>query len=162
MYRARGRLMALRCGWVCLTLVVAACGNAPSPPAEFGTSTTSGGGAVAETVEVELDIFSGMPNPEWRLSDADAALFLRKVDELPEASPAQLANNLGYRGFIVRIQRDPDETRILIQNGTVQSTRADTTTYHNDTDRALERWLLNSGRPFLDSEMFALVDRELP
>ena len=116
---------------------------------------------MSENVEVEVDVFSGMPNPEWNLSDADAALFQQKIAALPEASPAQLANNLGYRGIIVRVKTEMTQTRILIQNGIVQSTQDDATVYCSDPGRDLERWLLNTGRPFIEDNIFMLVKNEL-
>ena len=55
-------------------------------------------------LEVELDIFSGMPNPTWLLSRRDeGALY-----ELLRAEPKQISTvpdrrlGLGYRGMIVR------------------------------------------------------------
>jgi hypothetical protein len=116
---------------------------------------------VPESAEVELDIFSGGPNPMWRLSDADAAALLRELEELPEAPPAAIADNLGYRGFVVHIRHDGGATRLVIQNGTVQAFRGDSSTYYRDSDRALEQWLLNSGRPFLDDSIATIVERNL-
>lgn len=57
-------------------------------------------------LEVELDIFSGMPNPRWRLS----AKQERDLYERVSADPAQVSPidtpserfGLGYRGLIVR------------------------------------------------------------
>ena len=41
-------------------------------------------------VEVELDIFSGMPNPTWVLTDAEADSFLKQL----AAAPPGPATNL--------------------------------------------------------------------
>ncbi|MFB7375156.1 hypothetical protein ACFC0D_35590 [Streptomyces sp. NPDC056222] len=57
-------------------------------------------------LEVELDIFSGMPNPRWLLSPQEE----RELTERVEADTSQLSEvtspdellGLGYRGFIVR------------------------------------------------------------
>jgi len=61
-------------------------------------------------LEVELDIFSGVPNPTWRLSRSDeGALF-----ELLRAEPKQISKvpdgrlGLGYRGLIVRQMKTDD------------------------------------------------------
>ena len=57
-------------------------------------------------LEVELDIFSGMPNPVWLLSEREEReLFDRLTAEPSQVSPAQATDeqfSLGYRGFIVR------------------------------------------------------------
>lgn len=57
-------------------------------------------------LEVELDIFSGMPNPTWMLAESQEKTLL----ELLRADPAQISPletrsqrlGLGYRGVIVR------------------------------------------------------------
>jgi hypothetical protein len=117
---------------------------------------------MSEEVRVELDIFSGRPNPEWRLTPADAVSLDQKLAALPVAAPGQLANPLGYRGFIVRLRTADDETTVTVQNGTVRTTRTGDTVHHQDPDRALERWLLTTGRPTLAQDLFTLVERELP
>ena len=50
---------------------------------------------------VELDIFSGRPNPRWRLSDAEAARVRELIDALAPAPNSALPEppGLGYRGF---------------------------------------------------------------
>lgn len=49
---------------------------------------------------IELDIFSGRPNPAWTLTSDEGAALARLVANLPPAAaPADVA--LGYRGFIV-------------------------------------------------------------
>jgi hypothetical protein len=63
-------------------------------------------------LEVELDIFSGMPNPTWILSKEQEAT----LSELLRAEPEQMSSvtaaeerfGLGYRGLIVR-QIKPDD-----------------------------------------------------
>jgi hypothetical protein len=54
-----------------------------------------------ERVLVELDIFSGRPNPRWQL-DEQAATTLRRLHEnlWPIQSRAPEPPGLGYRGFI--------------------------------------------------------------
>ncbi|WP_410657963.1 hypothetical protein [Amycolatopsis sp. lyj-112] len=111
---------------------------------------------MAENVTVELDIFSGVPNPAWTLRQAQAAEFQRKLEALPQASGGQIANNLGYRGFVTRTSA----IAALVQNGTVQVTQDGETRYRTDSGRELERWLLQSGKPFVDPETFALAERE--
>lgn len=57
-------------------------------------------------LEVELDIFSGMPNPKWLLSDREEKELLdRIIAEPTQISPAYTLDeqfSLGYRGLIVR------------------------------------------------------------
>ncbi len=132
--------------------------SSPTPQ----TSTTSQGDeAIAPRIEVELDIFSGNPNPAWTLSDADSAHFLEKLALLPAASPAEFATNLGYRGFIVRRANATESSVVRIQRGRVHVLRAGKDLYYSDPQRDLERWLLRTGQLFLDSTIFGIVETEL-
>ncbi len=111
-------------------------------------------------LEVELDIFSGMPNPTWVLSNAEADSFLKQLAALPRTSARELSGNLGYRGFIVQVTQGTDTQLICIQNGTVHITKGATKVYACDKDRELERWLLNTAKPHLKTELFQIVERE--
>jgi len=110
--------------------------------------------------DVEFDIFSGMPNPTWSLTDAEADSFVRRLAALPPSSPSELSGNLGYRGFIVQCTQRAKTQLIRIQKGTVQISEGATDVYASDKDRKLERWLLNTGKPHLDDELFQIAVRE--
>jgi hypothetical protein len=113
-------------------------------------------------VEVELDIFSGMPNPTWSLTTAQANDLLDQLAALPPASPLELSGHLGYRGFIVQVEEGAEREVIRVQAGAVQITKLAKKTYARDVDRKLERWLLDTGRPRLKSEVLQVVERDLP
>lgn len=110
--------------------------------------------------EVELDIFSGMPNPRWSLTKVEADSFVTQLAALPRTSARERSGNLGYRGFIVQCPRGANTELIRIQNGTVHTSSGVTNVYAYDKDRALERWLLNTARPHLENELFQTVERE--
>lgn len=110
--------------------------------------------------EVELDIFSGMPNPTWTLTTAEADTFLKQVDALPPTSGKQLSGNLGYRGFIVQCTKGAEMQIIRIQTGIVHISKGATVAYALDENRQLERWLLNTARRHLKNEVFQIVERE--
>jgi hypothetical protein len=63
-------------------------------------------------LEVELDIFSGMPNPRWVLSEKEEKeLFDRITSEPTQISPVHTLEeqfSLGYRGLIVREIKEDD------------------------------------------------------
>jgi hypothetical protein len=111
--------------------------------------------------EVELDIFSGMPNPTWILTNAEIDILVKQLAALPRNSARKLSGKLGYRGFIVRLTHGSDTQLIRIQNGTVHISRGVTNIYACDVDRALERWLLNTGKPYLKSDLVEIVEREV-
>lgn len=111
--------------------------------------------------EVELDIFSGMPNPTWILTDAEAESFLKQLPALPPTSAGELSGNLGYRGFIVQCTQGNATQLIHIQKGIVHISEGATNVFADDEARRLERWLLNTGRPHLKDDIFQIVEREL-
>jgi len=53
-------------------------------------------------MEVELDAFSGRPNPKWTLPDERAARLLAQIASLPVAKDAPNPPDLGFRGFVLR------------------------------------------------------------
>ncbi|HOM12747.1 MAG TPA: hypothetical protein PLB41_05455 [Rubrivivax sp.] len=89
-------------------------------------------------VEIELDAFSGRPNPRWPLDDAQAAELLALLADLPAAAPRPHAD-LGYRGFLVH--RGGALAPIRVGAGTVEIDGAS----HADR-RAAEAWLLRNAR----------------
>lgn len=110
--------------------------------------------------EVELDIFSGMPNPTWILTIAEADSFLKQLAALPPIPAKELSGNLGYRGFIVQCTQADDTQLIRVQKGTVHISKGVTNAYADDSDRELERWLLNTGKTQMKEELFQIAERE--
>lgn len=65
-------------------------------------------------ITVELDIFSGNPNPRWALSDREANDLLDRVmADRSLASPPQNVGGLGYRGFVIHAD-DPRWRRVKL------------------------------------------------
>ena len=112
-------------------------------------------------VEVELDIFSGMPNPVWALTDAEADSFLRQLAAAPPGSATELSGNLGYRGFIVQVNQGADTQVIHIQTRAIHISKGAAKTYASDGNRELEQWLLGTGKPHMKDEIFRMVQREI-
>ena len=110
--------------------------------------------------EVELDIFSGMPNPTWILPNAETESFVKQLAALPRTSARELSGNLGYRGFIVQCTQQASTQLIRIQNGIVHISKGATNVYAYDEDRKLERWLLNTGKPHLKNDLFQIAEGE--
>lgn len=54
------------------------------------------------TMQVELDAFSGRPNPTWTLPAGTSADLLSKISSLSEVSDAATPPDLGFRGFVLR------------------------------------------------------------
>lgn len=64
-------------------------------------------------IKVELDIFSGLPNPEWVLTDSEEKDLIDRVIADPSLSaPPETVGGLGYRGYIVSAS-DWARTRLM-------------------------------------------------
>lgn len=92
-------------------------------------------------VEVELNLYSDQPNPRWLLGKSNAETLLA---QLPDGSSLTPTAVTGYSGFTIRI--DAGNIRRSVQ------------VFHNTE---LERWLLNSGRFCLPTEVARLVENHL-
>jgi hypothetical protein len=112
-------------------------------------------------VEVELDIFSGRPNPTWVLTVAETKSFGQQLAELPRTSACELSAGLGYQGLVVTRVKGAEARVIRIQNGCVHIAEGDRTIHTRDEGRELERWLIDTGRPRLTENVIEIVDREL-
>jgi hypothetical protein len=105
------------------------------------------GGAQASAV-VTMNIYSGRPDPNWTLADGELATLLARIDAAPEASgkSAPATAVLGYRGLSVTFsggaQVEIAAGRIEIGGGPAL----------RDDARALERWLVETGRERIDGK----------
>jgi hypothetical protein len=58
-------------------------------------------------ITVELDIFSGNPNPRWTLTPKEENELINRVMAEPSlTSPPQSAGGLGYRGFTISAEKE--------------------------------------------------------
>jgi hypothetical protein len=53
------------------------------------------------SMHVEIDVYSGRPNPTFQLSDPLGKEFARMLEKLPRATREAPEPGLGYRGFVV-------------------------------------------------------------
>lgn len=103
-------------------------------------------------MQVELDIFSGRPNPVWELTAAERAKLKSMVRG---ASPSQSTIDvpgLGYRGFVVH---GPDQIRIY--RGQILGYGGGIEQYSTTIGIEFDRWLLASGKKHLDAAIYDAV-----
>ena len=50
---------------------------------------------------VELDAFSGLPNPRWQLTESEEHALEKRLQNLPPTEPGAMPDVLGYRGFLI-------------------------------------------------------------
>ena len=117
----------------------------------------------AMVATVELDVYSGRPNPSWSLSPADAEYLSDALSTAsPLASTRKLSMPLGYRGVLVTIERDLTTRSFRIVDGVIEASGAGGETQLTDPNRSLERWLLRSAAPHIDAELYSSLMRQLP
>ena len=109
------------------------------------------------TVHVEIDLYSGRENPGWDLREADVPHFRTRLAALSPDSfgVPSVPDGLGYRGLHVTVNCDGATQRLVISAGIViieAATAADRRSLR-DPDRALEKWLLRTGKEHVGAEL---------
>jgi len=89
-------------------------------------------------MRVELDLFSGRPNPSWELSEREASELGKLLERVTLRTECELPG-LGYRGFV--LHGDPPRRVYQLP--------------------AVEHWLLTSAEPHLGAELTEIVRRAL-
>ena len=110
-------------------------------------------------IEVVLDIFSGRPNPSWALDSAREAEFLSRLKQLQPALEVTSAPPiLGYRGFIVHPSTGSNLARVVKVYGGIVQHEGGT---YQDSNRKLERWLLDTAGSNLERNLVATLSTRL-
>lgn len=115
-------------------------------------------------MRVQADLFSGRPNPEWTLGEAESAAFARLFRGLdPAAGPPRADDGLGYRGLVVTGTEpwieECEEVRVL--RGRATALCADGERSYLDRERALERWLVGSAEGRVDAQVLQVLRAEM-
>jgi len=119
-------------------------------------------------MRAELDMYSGQPNPTWRLSPIEAAELVHRLDTLPRISGAAVREALGYRGVVVRAETVDASSlfaELAVSGGVVRvKDRQGQEKWRIDSGRLLERWLVDSARPHIDAVLLdiAVADIDIP
>jgi hypothetical protein len=112
------------------------------------------------SAQVEVDVFSGRPNPVWTLTAAEAQAFVQRFAALPSlpgnGGSAEQDQGLGYRGLKVNLLSEGRKRRVSIGHGKVVVEEPDSQKPRQlqDPERRLEQWLLQTGREHLDPDLF--------
>ena len=128
-------------------------------PAQTAPATQESSGST-----VELDVFSGMPNPTWVLSVPEASDLTSRISRLdPTEAVGQRPDNLGYRGFIVQIAAGSSASlqTIRAHEGIVEVVDSTGTAYYRDPQRQIELWLLATAKPPLGGNLTAEIVKEI-
>lgn len=95
---------------------------------------------------VELQVYSGRPNPSWQLDGQDVAELQRRLTNLPRRRQSFVEGGLGYGGFVIK---NPEKAGglpalIYVLNGVGVLDRDGIASYEDARD--LELWLLDQAR----------------
>ncbi len=84
-------------------------------------------------INVELDVYSGRPNPSWQLSQTEADDLLALIPIIQNQTAIKAVENdaLGYRGFIVTIKNGGKDLPNVIKVHAGIITLADKSFYDN-------------------------------
>jgi hypothetical protein len=103
-------------------------------------------------LKIELDAFSGRPNPTWKLNTDEETRLEQMAMNLPTREDAtELATGLGYRGIIIRGCKYFDE--IIVSMGVVQAGDYQ----WSDIDKKVELFLLNTSKPHIESGVYEMI-----
>lgn len=108
---------------------------------------------------LEVDVFSGRPNPRERLAVETANDVYRQVQELAPTVAAPIPDQLGYRGMLILQDKG---YMLRVYQGTVFLTEEGKTNYFLDTRRTLERRLLQEAKPWLEPDLYEDILNEFP
>jgi hypothetical protein len=113
-------------------------------------------------MQVEVDMFSGRPNPHWELTVPESQEFAQRFQSLSAYKGAETVNEgLGYRGLIVREsgKEVKGDREITISNGLVVARNNGKSKQFTDRHRALEKWLIQTGEGRLDDELYHQITK---
>ena len=107
------------------------------------------------TVHVEVDLYSGRENPSWDLRETEAEEFRTRLATLSLDTDGRPAGHegLGYRGLRITVDSSEGMQRIAVAAGVLTIETASEHLVMRDQDRALERWLLRTGKEHLGADL---------
>jgi len=75
--------------------------------------------STALKIRIELDVFSGRPNPGWVLENAEVDTINHMLQNLPPCKTPVPTDGLGYRGFILYREEEGKKETIHVYNNMV-------------------------------------------
>jgi len=118
--------------------------------------------APSSTTTVSLGLYSGRPDPSWTLTDAQSAELGRLIDSLPSAVGEPPQGGLGYHGFSIGAADAGGADRMLVAyRGAIATLGSGSGPYRQDAARTVERYLLDTGRPYLSAGEIDAVETDL-
>jgi hypothetical protein len=120
--------------------------------------------SASPTVTVTLRIRSGRPNPFWLLAPEQEAELGDILSLLPRSDqPLDAIGSLGYSGFYLELPGLDDHApqKLEVWRGVVRSETNGQTQVLTDSDRSLERWLIETGQGEVDDAVLEMAREDL-
>ncbi len=115
------------------------------------------------SVTVTAHVFSGVPDPTWRLNRHQIAELADRIDGLQPISmdqPWEQPSKLGYRGFTIRVkQRGTSDKKLFVYDNVMDLGKRLGT--RKDSGQSLERWLLETAGNAITRHVRRTVQNEL-
>jgi hypothetical protein len=92
------------------------------------------------TATIQIDVFSGRPNPSWTLGDASARELLSKLKSTGITTPVPMPDGLGFRGFRVTVSDGSRDREFHVFGSRIQEGRQS----YLDRDRSVERFVVST------------------
>lgn len=139
-------------------------------PTIASTLTDSRGGQVpglstdidhSPIIKVELDIFSGRPNPSWELRDGQAQTLLNMLAGIRRSSAERRFHSppdLGYRGLYLRIVADSQPSTWHVFDGNLEHNGQ----FFDDSARTVEAYVFRSMPEQLSKDLSAILPQIKP
>ena len=125
--------------------LVAACVGAGSIALQPACSFPST--SIDDRAAAYAEVYSGRPNPAWRLSRGETGTLRQMLAALGQAGPAAAPPGLGYRGIVVENLGSvlPGCAQLRVYRGIVTGQCPEGVRSLADTNRAVERFLAETG-----------------
>ena len=108
-------------------------------------------------MQIELDVFSGRPNPTWSLNDEQARKYLARFKALKISESKRVPyDGLGYRGFKVTGFQEYDE--VTIGDEIVEASYGRKRYQWFDEGRNLEKYLVKTAKGHIDEDLYRVID----
>lgn len=95
------------------------------------------------TYKLELDCFSGRPNPKFEIAKEDFAVLYSEIQRLETITPQPLFDGLGFRGFVLS---DSFATLISVQQHIIKIAINKSAQYKKNNRAILTRLISLAGK----------------
>lgn len=114
-----------------------------------------------DAATVEVDLYSGRPNPSWSLTPEEVVQLVQRVDALAPADAVEPPGRLGYRGLRFRLYAQGREIASAESfDGHLRFQDPAGPRPLADPEGELERWLLGTGQGKIESQVYETLRNE--